>query len=91
MDAFNQEPNTDQFWENDEYYMGYQRGTDIFRGLMKEAKLLFPAKKPRNKFVEQQQKLASIINKFKPKTSSTSLENEAQRMFDKLVLQQQGE
>jgi hypothetical protein len=67
MDAFNQEPNSEKFWQDDEYYTGYQRGTDIFRGLMKEAKILFPVKKPRNKFVEQQQKLAMIINKFQPK------------------------
>lgn len=89
MDAFNQSPDDEKFWENDEYYMGFQRGTDIFRNLMKEAKMLFPVKKPKNKFVDQQKQLANIINKFQPKTdlqkSTNEVKKEAEQLYDKLI------
>lgn len=63
-DALNQSPDDEKFWDDDEYYKGYQKGTDILRSLIKESKILFPVEKPTNKFVERQKELAEIINKL---------------------------
>jgi hypothetical protein len=65
MDSFNQEPNNDQYWNDDPYFSGYQRGTQVFRELLKESKILFAPQNPtKNLFIEQQKQLVEIINKF---------------------------
>lgn len=80
FDAFNQEPNDEKFWNDDEYYAGYQKGTDIFRGLIKEAKLLFPLKEPKNLFVEEQKKLIKIINNFEKKQNISPVDDLIQKI-----------
>jgi hypothetical protein len=65
MDAFNQAPNDEKYWNLDSYFMGYQRGTEILRSLMKESKQLFKTEEePTNKFVEEQRQLAEIIKRL---------------------------
>lgn len=49
QDALVQEPDENKYWDDDLYFSGYQRGTEIFRSLMKESNLLFPQKLPKIK------------------------------------------